>query len=146
MILLPIQFKLIIYHLICGWTFALFYHFEHSIISVSHKKYLKYIVEFTFITILFCSYYFGLYLLNNGLTFTYGIICLLIGFFIYYYFYFNTLNFIVVGVTHTIVKFIKLILLVFMRISSIMNIHHKKWRKQLGKHTKQKKKNKKSNN
>ncbi len=146
MILLPIQFKLIIYHLICGWTFALFYHFEHSIISVSHKKYLKWLIEFIFITILFFSYYFGLYLLNNGLTFTYGIICFLVGFFIYYYFYFNTLNFLVVGVTRTIVKFIKLILLVFMRISSIMNIHHKKWRKQLGKHTKQKKKNKKSDN
>ena len=143
MILLPIQFKLIIYHLICGWSFALLYHFEHSIISMSHKKYLKYTIEFIFITILFCFYYFGLYSLNSGLTFIYGVSFFLIGFFIYYYLYFNTLNFLVVATTRSIYKIIKLLLLVFTRISSIMIVHRKKWRSKFGKHTKQKKKNKK---
>ena len=146
MILLPIQFKLIIYHLICGWTFALFYHFEHTIIYKCHSKKIKYTIEFILINIMFIFYYKGLFTLNYGLTQMYCIAIFIIGFFIYYYLYFNTMNFIVVKFTSIITIFIKAIMLVFIRISSIIGVRHNKWRDSIEKqkNTNKKKKNKKS--
>lgn len=104
MILLPEQFQMIIYHLVMGWFFGLFFSFENAISLHCFKAQFAKIVEFLFFTGFMLLFYFLLYQLNGGMTHLYCILLFLLGIFIYMKFYLMTfypfINATIQSITH----------------------------------------------
>ena len=68
MILLPQQFQLLFYHLIAGWLTGFSYQFEHAIKMQFKKKVTRNLIDFIWVTCCTLMFYYGLFLLNGGVS------------------------------------------------------------------------------
>ena len=93
MILLPQQFQLLFYHLIAGWLTGFSYQFEHAIKMQFKKKVTRNLIDFIWVTCCTLMFYYGLFLLNGGVTQFYCVLFFCGGFMIYLQFYFPHLVF-----------------------------------------------------
>ena len=140
MILLPEQFKLLMYHLIAGWLAGLSYQFEHAVKTQFKSLFFRNCLDFIWVTLGVCIFYQGLFRLNGGETQLYCLGFLCLGFMIYMIFYFPVLSPLSVPLAKLFMRFS----LVFSRFFCIINMRKKKRRALFGTDSNKKDKAKKN--
>lgn len=140
MILLPEQFRLLMYHLIAGWIAGFSYQFEHPIKMQFKSLFLRNLIDFIWVTSAVLLFYFGLFHLNGGETQIYCLLFFCLGFFLYLKFYFPILSPLAAPLSKMFMRFS----LVFSRFFCIIKMQKKKRRALFGSDSNKKDKAKKN--
>ena len=85
--LLPTQIQSILYHFLMGWVYGLCFSFVITFSKYIRSPFLKGIIEIGYhIAFTFLMFY-GLYIINGGITNIYLVVIFLLGVIVYYAFY-----------------------------------------------------------